>query len=137
MFFLCVGALSLVPVRSAHRFRRSAIRIAGIVVGYEVQREAEAGTRYDPVVTYRDGGGVERTAVVRGIRRRTFTPGQSVTVLHLPAIPGRVAIVGLDGFREQTIGAIGFIVFGCLSCLVGFMIWFCRIPVSGPTGPGM
>ena len=88
-------------MRSACWFRRGAVRIAGIVVRYDVETDAEAGTRYDPVVAYRDGAGVEDTDRVRGTRRRTFELGQAVTVLYRPTSPRYALIAGLDGYREQ------------------------------------
>lgn len=130
LFFFCIGALLLIPVRSARRFRRSAVRSAGTVVRYDVEKDGEAGTRYDPVVAYRDGAGIEQTTVVRGTRHRTLEPGQAITVLHHPNSPRYALIAGLDGYRDQEWGAFGFMLAGALTFLVGIAIWVCRIPIT-------
>lgn len=131
LFFVCLGALLLIPVRAARRFRQSAMRATGTVVGYQqTQWDAEVGTRFDPVVTYRDQAGAEHTAVILGTSRKTLEPGQAVNVLFDPGSPGRAQIAGFDGRREQTWIAAGFVFMGCVTVLMGVAIWVCRIPVT-------
>lgn len=128
--FLSLGVLLFVPVMAARHFRRTAVRGVGVVVGYGTEVRDEAATLYHPHVRYTDASGAEHTATARGIDGRSFEPGQQVEILYNPRSPGRVAVVGLDGYGEMRFFGFWMVVAGLACVLMGLAIWVFRIPVN-------
>ena len=129
--FLSFGGLLFIPVVIAWSFRRGAIRGSGVIVGYDTDERSESPTLFHPHVRYTDSAGTEHTATARGTDRQVFAPGQAVEILYSPGYPGRVEVVGIDGYREMRLFGFLSALTGVACVLMAAAIWWFRIPVNG------